>query len=109
MESSTILLLIFGVLALASAMSILWLSRLRAARRWQGERRLQVLLDAFAEREIARERLRNAAHRIRKSSPHGTILQDLSLRARPIAASRNGTEAQRNLGSLRLGASLERE
>jgi hypothetical protein len=86
MENSTIVLVISGVLGLAGAMGILWLSRLRAARRWQGERRLQVVLDAFAEREIARERLRKAARRIRKSSPHGTILQDLSLRARPIAA-----------------------
>ncbi len=89
MENSTIILVISGVLGLAAAMGILWLSRLRAARRWQVERRLQSVLDVFAEREIAREQVRKAARRIRNSSPHGIILQDLSLRARPIAANPN--------------------
>jgi hypothetical protein len=36
---------------------------------------LQTVLDAFAEREIARERIRRDARHTRRPTPHGKILQ----------------------------------
>ncbi len=75
MVNSVFVLVTSGFLAFAAAMATLGWSGVKAARRGQVERRRQVVLDAYAEREIARERLRKAAQATRNSSPHGTILQ----------------------------------
>lgn len=70
--------LIVAASAVAAATAIVgflgW-SSLRAAQQGQVERRRHMLLDAYAEREIARERIRKTARRIRNATPHGTILQ----------------------------------
>ena len=75
MGNSVFVLVTSGFLASAAAIAMLGWSSVRAARQGQVERRRQVVLDAYAEREIARERLRKAARAERDSSPHGTILQ----------------------------------
>jgi hypothetical protein len=75
MLNSAVVLVTSGFLALAAAIGTLGWSSVKAARRGQVERRRQLVLDAYAEREIARERLRKAARARRDSSPHGTILQ----------------------------------
>jgi len=36
---------------------------------------MQAVVDAFAEREIAREQARRATRRIQRSTPHGKNLQ----------------------------------
>jgi hypothetical protein len=75
MASSVIGLVTIGVLASAAVIAGLsWLDA-RSSRRGQLERRQQALLDVYAEREIARERLQKSARKMQKSSPHGTILQ----------------------------------
>ena len=75
MASSVIGLVTIGVLASSAVIAGLsWLDA-RSRRRGQLERRQQALLDVYAEREIARERLRKSARKMQKSSPHGTILQ----------------------------------
>jgi len=74
-ETSAFVLVGFGAVASAAAIAFLWWSSVRAADRWQTEKRLQAMLDVYAEREIARERLRKAAQQGQNYSPHGTILQ----------------------------------
>jgi hypothetical protein len=74
-ETSAFLLVGFAVVASAAAIAFLWWSSVRADHRWQTEKRLQAVLDVYAEREIARERLRKAARGGQDYSPHGTILQ----------------------------------
>jgi len=73
--TSAILLLILGVLASAAAVAILWGFSVRASHQGQMERRLQAILNVYAEREIARERVRNKTRKDRDYTPHGTILQ----------------------------------
>jgi len=75
MVSSVFVLVTSGFLALAAAIGTLGWSGVKAARRGQVERRRQLVLDAYAEREIAREQIRKAARTTRDASPHGTILQ----------------------------------
>ena len=75
MTTSAILLVILGVLASAAAVAILWGFSIRASHQGQIERRLQAVLNVYAEREIARERVRKNARKGRNYSPHGTILQ----------------------------------
>jgi hypothetical protein len=75
MMNSAVVLVTSGLVAMAAAFSMLGWSGARAARRGEVERRRQVVLDAYAEREIARERQRKAAHVSRNSSIHGTLLR----------------------------------
>lgn len=79
MINSVVVLVTSGLLAVTAAVSALGWSGVRAARRGETERRRQVVLDAYAEREIARELQRKAKSTRRGSSPHGTILQLPSL------------------------------
>jgi hypothetical protein len=79
MINSAIVLVTSGALAMAAAIGMLGWSGVRAARRGEVERRRQVVLDAYAEREVAREQQRKAARFTRKSSRHGTVLQLPSL------------------------------
>src|SRR5262249_62059163 len=60
-----------AVLALAAALGLVWLARVRAARRWNAA------VDAYAEREIARSLRRHAAKRGRSVSAPRGILQRL--------------------------------
>jgi hypothetical protein len=73
MINGVVVLVMSGSLALTAAIGMLGWSGARAAKRGQVERRRQLVLDAYAEREIARERIRKAG--MRNPSPHGTILQ----------------------------------
>jgi len=75
MINSVVVLVTSGALATTAVISMLGWSGVRAARRGEVERRRQVVLDAYAEREIARERQRKAVRITRNSSPHGTVLQ----------------------------------
>ena len=75
MINSAVVLVTSGAMVMAAAISMLGWSGVRAARRGEVERRRQVVLDAYAEREIARERQRKAARTSRNSSIHGTLLQ----------------------------------
>ena len=79
MINSAVVLVTSGLLAVTAAVSMLGWSGVRAARRGEVERRRQVVLDAYAEREIARELQRKAKSTSRASSSHGTILQLPSL------------------------------
>jgi hypothetical protein len=73
--TSAILLVILGVLASAAAVATLWGFSVRASHQGQMERRLQTVLNVYAEREIARESVRKNARKDRNYSPHGTVLQ----------------------------------
>jgi len=75
MLNSAVVLVTSGTMALAAAIGMLGWSSAKAAQRGQVERRRRVVLDAYAEREIAREQQRKAARFRRDYSPHGTILQ----------------------------------
>ncbi len=75
MENGVLIVLASAVAAATAIIGVLGWSSLRAARSGQLERRLHLIFDAYAEREIARERIRKAARKIQNSSPHGTILQ----------------------------------
>jgi hypothetical protein len=55
-------------LVLAPILGIVWLSRARAARRFNAA------MDAFAEQEMDRERRRNGPPMVRGSSPRGSAL-----------------------------------
>jgi hypothetical protein len=79
MINSAVVLVTSGLLAMAAAVSVLGWSSVRAARRGEAERRRQVVLDAYAEREIARELQRKAKRTRHAPSSHGTILQLPSL------------------------------
>ena len=75
MMNSAVVLVTSGLMAMAAAISMLGWSGVRAARRGEVERRRQVVLDAYAEREIARERQQKGVRISRNSSPHGIILR----------------------------------
>ena len=75
MMNSAVVLVTSGLMAMAAAISMLGWSGVRAARRGEIERRRQVVLNAYAEREIARERQQKGARISRNSSSHGTILR----------------------------------
>jgi hypothetical protein len=79
MINSAVVLVTSGLLAMAAAVSMLGWSGARAARRGDVERRRHVVLDAYAEREIARDLQRKAKSTRHASSSHGTILQLPSL------------------------------
>ena len=79
MLNSAVVLVTSGFLALAAAIGTLGWSSVKAARRGQVERRRQLVLDAYAEREIARESQKKAERTSRAASLHGTILQLPSL------------------------------
>src|SRR5262249_49799984 len=57
-----------AALVFTAILAIVWLSRARAARRFNAA------LDAYAEREIDRERRRNGPHRVRGASTRGGAL-----------------------------------
>lgn len=75
MEIGVLIGLAAAVAAATAIVGFLAWSSFRAARSGQLERRLHLIFDAYAEREIARERIRKAARKIQNSSPHGNILQ----------------------------------
>jgi hypothetical protein len=58
-------------LAVAAVLGIVWLTRVRAARRWNAA------VDAYADREIARARRRQASKRGRSAATPRGILQRL--------------------------------
>jgi hypothetical protein len=60
--------LVAAALVLAGTLGIVWLSRARAARRFKAA------VEAYAEREIDRERRRNRPQRIRGVSTRGGAL-----------------------------------
>jgi len=71
----SIILVTAGIAAAAAIVGGIGLSGLRAAQRGRVEQRLQTVFDAFAEREIAREKIRRDRRHTRRPTPHGTILQ----------------------------------
>jgi hypothetical protein len=75
MESGVLIVLGSAVAAATAIVGFLSWSSFRAAHNGQVERRLQMILDAYAEREIARERIKRAARKNQNATPHGTILQ----------------------------------
>ena len=62
-------LLTAAALAAAAVLGVVWLSRARAARRFHAA------LNAYAEREIARNRRGNARRKARTSSTRGGVFQ----------------------------------
>jgi hypothetical protein len=57
-----------ALLALTAVLGLVWLVRARAARRWNA------VLDAYAEEELTRLRLRHPSQRLQPLSTRGQVL-----------------------------------
>jgi hypothetical protein len=59
---------VFSLTAFAAVLGVVWQTRARAARRWKA------LLDAYAQREIARQRPREIPNKVRTLPTSGNVL-----------------------------------